>query len=53
MVYETIELTFYATKIIYNCLHYGYTKFFSKQDDVMMIELQDLKKRIECLEHKE
>lgn len=49
LLYETLELTYYATKVIMNCASRAYYYFYPTPN-LLMIEMQEMKERISELE---
>ena len=49
LLHETVELTYYATKVIINCMSSTYRYFYPKPD-LLMIEMQEMKEKISNLE---
>ena len=49
LLHETLELTYYATKVVINCMSSTYRYFYPKPD-LLMIEMQEMKEKILILE---
>lgn len=49
LLHETLELTYYATKAVINCMTSTYRYFYPKPD-LLMIEMKEMKQKISNLD---